>query len=57
MSGRRVRTLVDGSAAAGLNETAWDRRDDAGGIVPAGAYAYRIDARGHVARGKLTIVR
>jgi hypothetical protein len=57
MSGRRVRTLVDGSAAAGLNETAWDRRDDAGGIVPAGAYAYRIDARGHVARGKLRIVR
>jgi len=37
-TGRLVRTLVDGEAAAGPNVVVWDGRDDTGQLVPAGEY-------------------
>jgi hypothetical protein len=39
--GRLVRTLDPGTAP-GLNEVAWDGRDDGGAPVPAGVYFYRL---------------
>ncbi len=57
LSGRRVRALLDGAGAAGTHEVAWDRRDDAGRAVAPGIYAYRIDALGMSAHGKMTVVR
>lgn len=42
--GRIVRTLFDGPAAAGANESAWDLRDARGGAVPAGLYFAQLRA-------------
>ena len=38
LDGRTVRTLYDGTLAAGVHRAAWDRNDDAGAPVPAGSY-------------------
>jgi hypothetical protein len=38
LSGRRVRTLVEGRRAAGQSTATWDLRDDAGREVPVGLY-------------------
>ena len=46
VTGRRVRSLVTGSQAAGVHESAWDLRDDAGALVRAGVYYYRLDVAG-----------
>ncbi len=43
-TGRRVRTLVDGEAAARTNVVVWDGRDDAGQLVPAGEYKVTLTA-------------
>ena len=48
VSGRRVRTLVDGALAAGPHEAVWDGRADEGGRVPAGLYWARLEAEGAV---------
>jgi len=56
-SGRRVRTLLDAAGVAGSHEVPWDRRDDSGRSVAPGVYAYRIEALGVSAHGKLTVVR
>jgi flagellar hook assembly protein FlgD len=43
-SGRRVRTLVDETQAAGLRETTWTGRNDAGQPVSSGVYFYVLEA-------------
>lgn len=46
--GRHVRTLLDGSLAAGPTTATWDGRDDAGLATPAGVYCARLaDADGN----------
>ena len=40
--GRRVRTLADENRAPGVHALAWDGRDDAGRVLPAGAYFARL---------------
>lgn len=45
-SGRRVRTLVDATRAAGEHAAAWDLRDDTGHAVGAGLYFARLEAEG-----------
>ena len=47
VSGREVRTLVDGQVPAGRHESTWDGRDAQGREVPAGAYFYELNAGGH----------
>ncbi len=57
VAGRVVRTLVDGSIAAGRGEIAWDARNQAGRQVPAGVYWARLETpEGSVAR-KIMVVR
>jgi len=42
LSGRRVRTLVDGVQTAGAHVATWDGRDATGRLVPAGVYFGRL---------------
>jgi hypothetical protein len=43
VTGRTVRTLVDGPTAAGTHVSAWDGRDDGGRMVANGMYLYRLE--------------
>jgi subtilisin family serine protease len=45
-SGRRVRTLADGTLPAGSHEIRWDGRDDAASDLPPGVYFYRLRTAG-----------
>lgn len=56
LSGRRLRRLADGTAAAGAGGVAWDGRDDKGDHLPAGVYLCRIAALGQVATAKLVLL-
>ncbi len=42
LSGRLVRTLLDGSADAGAHQVSWDGCDDNGAVVASGVYFYRF---------------
>jgi hypothetical protein len=44
VTGKLVRTLVDGRLAAGPHRAAWDGADDRGRAVASGVYYYRLDA-------------
>ncbi len=55
VSGARVRTLVEGTLPAGPTETAWDGRDGAGRLLPAGTYFARLEADGR--RLSRTLIR
>jgi hypothetical protein len=57
-AGRRIRTLVDGSRAAGDGATDWDGRDDSGQRVAAGVYFVRLEAaEGETVSRKLAYLR
>jgi len=55
--GRRVRTLVDRTMAAGSARITWDGRDDSGRAAAPGAYFLRVNADGQEASKKLTLLR
>jgi len=55
--GRHVRTLFEGTLAAGRHTFTWDGRDAAGIARPSGVYWLRADAASHRATRKLTLVR
>ncbi|MCB1150037.1 hypothetical protein KDK88_00705, partial [bacterium] len=55
--GRRVRVLVHGSLAVGAHTAAWDGRDDAGRLQPAGVYLARVRSAGAAASQKLLLVK
>jgi hypothetical protein len=57
LSGARVRTLVDGAAAAGRNVTWWDGRDDGGRAVHAGAYFWSLEFDGRRLSRRMVLVR
>ncbi|PWT88052.1 MAG: hypothetical protein C5B54_11240, partial [Acidobacteria bacterium] len=44
VAGRLVKTLVNGTAEAGLHNITWDASDNGGRRVGAGVYFYRMDA-------------
>ena len=46
VTGRRVRSLVGATLAAGVHEAAWDLRDESGALVSAGVYYYRLAVAG-----------
>ena len=46
VSGRLVRTLVDGSRDPGVHHVRWDGRNDAGGTVVSGIYFVKFSANG-----------
>jgi hypothetical protein len=57
VTGRSIRTLVNGEAAAGSNQVEWDGRDQAGKQVVSGVYFFRIETNGAVRTIKGTLLR
>lgn len=57
VSGRRVRTLTNGTRTAGFHAVNWDGRNESGEQVSSGIYFYRIDAGGQKATGKIVLLR
>ncbi len=55
--GRRVRTLLTGEVQAGVAETSWDGRDEAGAPAASGIYFCRLSALGSVATRKMALLR
>jgi hypothetical protein len=57
VTGRLVRTLVNGPVAAGDHLTPWDSRDDAGRLVANGMYLYRLETEGGKLATKAVVLR
>ena len=56
VSGRLVRTLVDGPQGAGEYRLLWDGRDSRGVRGPAGVYFVRLETRGQVTTRTIVLV-
>jgi flagellar hook assembly protein FlgD len=54
--GQHVRTLVQGSHAAGTHSATWDGRADDGRAVAAGVYLCRLEAGAQAATRKVVKV-
>ena len=57
VAGRRLRTLVRATLAAGVHHAPWDERDAAGRLVPSGVYFYRIRTPVGTEVRKLAVLR
>jgi hypothetical protein len=57
VSGRIVRTLVDGQQAAAEYHLQWNGSDDSGRPVVSGVYFYRLDTAGRTATQRLVVAR
>jgi hypothetical protein len=57
VTGRSIRTLVNGEAVAGSNQVEWDGRDQHGKQVVSGVYFFRIETNGEVRTIKGTLLR
>lgn len=57
VSGRQVRTLVDGEAAAGLNTVEWDGTDDAGHKIGSGVYWTQMKFGDFLSNKKMVILK
>jgi hypothetical protein len=57
VSGRLVRTLVDGFEAAGTREVSWDGRDDQGQQLASGVYHYQLTAPSHSERKRMVLLK
>ena len=57
MVGQRVRTVVNARQSAGVHETVWDGRDDAGHTVSSGVYLYRIKTGSFTQARKMLLVK
>jgi hypothetical protein len=57
VTGRAIRTLVDGEVAAGRSAVEWDGRDQSGRAATSGVYFFRIEAAGDVRTIKGTLLR
>ena len=55
VTGRCVRTLVQGQQQSGYHVAVFDGKTDAGALLPAGIYFYRLDAVGKTATRKLIL--
>lgn len=56
-AGRHVRTLVDGTEAAGAHEAGWNGRDEGGQTVASGVYFVHLSADGEtVGKQKVTLL-
>ena len=57
VSGRALRTVVDGVLPAGAHAVVWDGRDDAGHAVPSGTYMYKIESGAMTATKKMILLQ
>jgi hypothetical protein len=57
VSGRLVRTLVDGPQPAGQKTATWNGRDNQGRSVASGVYFYRLQAPGYEKTLKMVLVQ
>jgi len=57
VSGRAVRTLVEGRSSGESRVVPWDGRDDRGRPLPAGVYFVRLEAAGRREATKVTLLR
>jgi len=57
VTGRQVRSLIDGTMPAGAHTAKWDGADDHGQRVAAGIYMVQLTAPGEIANRKVTVVR
>ena len=57
LSGRRVRTLAEGSFSPGTTDVVWDLRDEAGNRVEAGVYFVKANVAGESWTRRIAIVR
>ena len=57
VSGRLVKTVLDGIAQEGINTVHWNGTDEAGRSVASGVYFYRLKALGDEYAKKLVVVR
>jgi formylglycine-generating enzyme required for sulfatase activity len=56
ITGRKVRTLVNGYQTTGHHTVTWNGRDNDGRNVSAGVYIYRIQTGGHTAAKKMLLI-
>jgi len=56
VSGKLIRTLVEGSCAAGRHAVVWNAKDDQGRNVASGVYFCRLQAPGHEETRKMILV-
>jgi len=57
LSGRHVRTLVDGHFDAGEHQTAWRGRDGAGHLVASGVYLLRLHVDDFNETRRVTLIK
>ncbi|HET9886082.1 MAG TPA: DUF4331 family protein [bacterium] len=57
VTGRQVRTLIDGEIPAGAHTAKWDGADEGGQRVAAGIYLVQLTAPNQIANRKVTVVR
>ncbi|MCC6652986.1 MAG: T9SS type A sorting domain-containing protein, partial [Candidatus Eisenbacteria bacterium] len=57
VGGRRVRTLLDGEAAAGVHSNEWDGADAGGRALPSGLYFARLMTAGGTRAIRLVVSR
>ena len=57
LDGRKVRSLVSGVITAGYHDVVWRGRDDAGRVLPSGAYVVRLQGGGGVAGAKVLLLQ
>ncbi len=57
VAGRRIRTLANGSYAAGHHQVVWDGRDERGVPVASGVYIYRLTAGSHHFTRKMMLMK
>ena len=57
VSGRLVRTLVNGSQTAGQKQVTWNGTDDQGRGVVSGVYLYRLQASGYKKTLKMILIQ
>ena len=57
VSGRLIRSLVDGRLPAGIHEVMWNGRDENGAMAVSGVYFYRLNAGEIVQTRKMVLLR
>jgi hypothetical protein len=57
VSGRLVRTLVDGGRSEGVHRVVWDGTNDCGADVASGVYFCRLSALGETRRARMVLLK